>query len=186
MAEDEEPEISRAAELTSFPHAIRAKIEPTRFWSPMTSYRSNHATAKLVPKKGAGEKPIFGLHRYQGRCPTMKCVSLRKQREPSLLGHIVLRTAALAASARSGSSRDAVTAARASHADSKSSNVNSTVSVSTCTFSPAPTSCATNDAGSPSAPGPTPGPEARAQSCRRSAGVVQYPPAPAPPTRLQP
>src|SRR3954453_11926820 len=44
----------------------------------------------------------------------MKCVSLRKQREPSPLGHIALRTAALAASARSGSSRDAVTAARAS------------------------------------------------------------------------
>src|SRR4029453_7809147 len=87
----------------------------------------------------------------------MKWVSLRKQREPSPLGHIALRTAVLAASTRSGSSWDAVTPARTSHADAKSSNANSIISVSTCAFSPASASCARNGAGSPSAPGPTPG-----------------------------
>jgi hypothetical protein len=58
---------------------------------------------------------------YPIRCPMMKWVSLRKRREPSPSGHIALRTAVLAASARSGSSWDAVTPARASHADAKSS-----------------------------------------------------------------
>src|SRR5689334_24319379 len=91
------------------------------------------------------------------KVPVINCVKLRKWRGPSPSGHILTRTAALASLCRSGVSCAVVTPASTSHAEEKSSKVNSVISDSTEALIPAPSSSARNPDGSASAPGPTPG-----------------------------